>query len=577
MWRPAPAGTAGTLAEAWRESVFPVSEQWLPSEHGSEKGALQQRVARGLTWTLIDTWGTQLLGLIVFALLANLLTPVDFGLVALAAVFVAFAQLLVDQGLGDALIQRKTVTRSEIDTAFWVAVLTGTLLTVIGVVMAGPIAGALGEPRLEPIIQVLSLTFVLAALNSIQMALLRREMRFRSLAIRKLSAVAGGGFVGVAMALNNFGPWALVGQQLTNAAISVVMLWTVSPWRPGLQASRKDFRSLFSFGINVVAGDILNFLSRNVDNLLIGAYLGLTPLGFYAVGYRILDTTQQLLVNFARKLAFPIFARLQHDTERLRRAYSRVTRAVSVVILPGYIGLALVAQEAVVVIFGKQWEASGPVAAVLFLIGPVLTVQLFSGALLNGVGHPEITFRIRLVTTIVNVAGFFIAVFFFRDIVAVAAAFVIRGYVLIPLILWWVGRYANVSISDQLRGLRGTAIATGVMAAAVLAVKFALLGHVPPWLLLLAEVATGMAAFLVGILIFDRPLVREVTVVALQAMPGGGSVARLIRVQMPAGGGRGLRMRTRVSAEETVTTGSSVGAESRTTVGTPNDEGLGDV
>ena len=107
-----------------------LSDHWLPSDHGSEKGALQKRVARGLTWTLIDTWGSQLLGLIVFVLLARLLTPVDFGLVALATVFVAFAQLLVDQGLGDALIQRPSLTRRQIDTAFWVAVLTGALLTV---------------------------------------------------------------------------------------------------------------------------------------------------------------------------------------------------------------------------------------------------------------------------------------------------------------------------------------------------------------------------------------------------------------------------------------------------------------
>ncbi|MEO6350240.1 MAG: lipopolysaccharide biosynthesis protein, partial [Candidatus Limnocylindrales bacterium] len=346
-----------------------MSEQWLPSEHGTEKGALQKRVARGLTWTLIDTWGTQILGLVIFAILANRLLPDQFGLVALATVFVALAQLLVDQGLGDALIQRPTVSRSQIDTAFWVAVLTGVLLTALGVIFAGTIATLVSQPQLEPILQALSLTFVFAALSSIQMALLRREMRFKSLAIRKLSAVAGGGVVGVGMAFADYGAWSLVGQQITNALISVVMLWAVSPWRPGLNVSRSDFRSLFSFGINVVGGDLLNFLSRNVDNLLIGTYLGLVPLGFYAVGYRILDTTQQLLVNFARRLAFPVFARLQSDVDRLRRAYKRVTSAISVVILPGYVGLALVAQEAIVVIFGPQWAASGPVAAVLFLIG----------------------------------------------------------------------------------------------------------------------------------------------------------------------------------------------------------------
>ncbi|MGI8929656.1 MAG: lipopolysaccharide biosynthesis protein [Candidatus Limnocylindrales bacterium] len=565
-----------------------MSDQWLPSEHGSERGVLQGRVARGLTWTLIDTWGTQILGLIVFVILANRLLPDDFGLVALAAVFVAFAQLLVDQGLGDALIQRQAVTRSQIDTAFWVAVVTGVLLTVVGFIFAGPIATALGEPRLEQILQTLSLTFVLAAFTSIQVALLRREMRFKSLAIRKLAAVGGGGIVGIAMAFWGYGAWALVGQQLASAAISVLMLWTVSPWRPGLQLSLDDFRSLFSFGIHVVGGDILSFLSRNVDNLLIGAYLGLTPLGFYAVGYRILDTSQQLLVNFARRLAFPIFARLQGDPNRLRRAYARLTGAISVVILPGYIGLALVAQEAIVVLFGERWAPSAPVAAILFLIGPVLTVQLVAGALMNGVGHPEITFRIRLVSTVVNVAGFFVALALFRDIVAMAGAFVVRGYIVMPLVLLWVRRYGHIPLRDQLSHVRSPLLATAVMAVAIIAVKFVLLGRVPSAALLVTELLVGAASFVSALILVDRALVREVSSVALQAVPGGRSVARRLGMQLPPasrrGSGRGRDRRRResaldanISAEETATAGTSVAADSATIVATPKDEVLGDV
>ena len=158
----------------------------MPSEHGRERGALQKRVARGLFWTLIDTWGGQLLSLVIFAILAHLLEPADFGLVALAAVFVALGQLFVDQGLGDAVIQRQSLTRRQIDTAFWVALATGSLLAVVGFFLAGPISSLLGEPRLEPILQVLSLTFVGVALASIQVAILRREMDFRRLAVRKL-------------------------------------------------------------------------------------------------------------------------------------------------------------------------------------------------------------------------------------------------------------------------------------------------------------------------------------------------------------------------------------------------------
>jgi polysaccharide transporter, PST family len=335
-----------------------TDELWVPGEHGTDRGALQKKAARGLTWTFIDTWGSQFIQLAIFALLARLLTPVDFGLVALATVFVSFAQLFVDQGLGDALIQRKTITRLQIDTAFWVAVVTGTVLMFVGFALAVPISIVVNSPDLAPIIAVLSITFLDVSLSSVQLAILRREMRFRSLALRRLVAVAASGVIGLAGAQYlNWGAWALVAQQVSYGVVSVAMLWRVSPWRPSFQWSRADFRELISFGTNIVGSDVLNFISRNSDNLLIGAFLGADQLGIYAVGYKILDTSQTLLVNAARKLAFPVFSRIQHDPGRSRRAYARVNRVLSFVILPGYIGLSLVAQEAIVTLFDAKWAA----------------------------------------------------------------------------------------------------------------------------------------------------------------------------------------------------------------------------
>ena len=526
-----------------------TNDQWVPSEHGTEKGALQKRVARGLTWTFVDTWGSQAISLIIFAILAHLLTDVQFGLVALAAVFVAFAQLFVDQGLGDALIQRKMVTRLQIDTAFWVAVVTGGGLMVLGFLLAVPISILVGQPDVAPIIAVLSLTFLETSFSSVQMALLRREMRFKSLALRRLTAVVVAGVIGVGAAYLGWGAWALVANELAFGTVSVFMLWTVSPWRPGLQWSRSDFRELFSFGINVVGGDVLNFLSRNSDNLLVGAVLGAGPLGLYAIGYKILDTTQALLVNAARKLAFPVFARIQHDPARSRRAYGRVNRALSMIILPGYIGLAVVAQEAIVTLFGAKWADSGPVAATLYLIGPVLTIQVFSGALLNAAGHPEITFSFRILTTTVHIVGFVIAVTVFRDIIAVAAAFVIGSYLMLPLNLYLQHRYAGISVFEHLWQLRWMALCTAVMAAAVLGVKLALAGHVHPLILLAAEVAVGIVVYTVLMLIFERDLFREVVTVALQAVPGGDRIARRLGIKVDK---RQLRRQRRLEEEALV-------------------------
>lgn len=518
---------------------------WEPSEHGRGQRSFQRRVARGLTWTFIDNWGSQFIGLLIFAILARILTDVDFGVVALAIVFVSFAELIVDQGLGDALIQRKVITRSHIDTAFWVAVATAVVLTVAGIVLSGPLAVLVNEPAVGPIIAVLSLNFIITSLSSVQMALLRREMAFRSLAARRIAAIVVGGAAGVIAAIYGLGAWALVVQQLVYGVVSVITLWAVSPWRPRLHASRAEFRELFSFGINIVGSDLLGFLGRNVDNLLIGAFLGAGPLGLYAVGFRLLETTQKVLVNVARKLAFPVFSKLQGEPERMRRAYGRANRVLSAIILPGYVGLAVVAQETVVLLFGARWTDSGPVAATLFLIGPVLTVQAFSGSLLNAAGHPRITFRFRLLSTIVHVAGFAIAIALFGNIVAVAAAFVISSYLLLPLNLYLQQRYAGVSAVGHLMDLRWLALATVVMALAMLGVKFLLADRFDVGVILAAEVVTGLVVYAVTLLLFERQLFKDMLTVAAQAIPGGKRLARAAHLPVESRGGRRRRREQR--------------------------------
>jgi O-antigen/teichoic acid export membrane protein len=300
------------------------------------------------------------------------------------------------------------------------------------------------------------------------------------------------------------------------AAVSVVALWRLTPWRPRFHFAIREFRELFPFGLNIIGSDLLTFLSRNVDNLLIGAVLGTSPLGFYAVGYRLLEVTQVLLVNVARKITFPAFSRLQHDRERMVRAYLRVARISSAVILPGYIGMALVAHEIVPIVFGGRWERSADVAAVLFLIGPVLAVQAFSGSYLNAVGRPDVTLRFRLVTTVTNVIGFALAVPF--GIVAVAAAFVVRGYLLLPLNLRWMRVHGGVPVRGFLAELRGPCVATLAMAAAVVGTRLAVGQALVGAALLGVEVAVGGATFVAGLWLADRRTFAELVGVGGQAL-----------------------------------------------------------
>jgi O-antigen/teichoic acid export membrane protein len=504
-----------------------VTDTRLPSDAGSRPPpGLTGRVARGLTWTVVHTWGGQALSLLVFVILARLLAPPDFGLVALAAVFVALAQFIVDQGLGDALVQRREITKSHIDTAFWVSVATGLSLTAITFLIAWPVSAAVGVPDLVPVLQVLSVTYLLSALTSVPIALLTRELAFRLLAVRAIASIVVGGIVGIGMAIGGFGAWALVGQQVAAAAVSVVLLWAVTDWRPGMHASAEHFRDLFPFGIRVLGSDILGFVSRNADNFLIGVVLGTTPLGIYAVAYRILDVSQRLLVNFARKITFPALARLQDDSPRLRRAYLRATRVGAVLLLPGYVGLALVAPELIVTLFGSTWAESGPVSAILFLGGPVLGIQAFAGSLLYAVGRPDVVLRFRIIATVASVAAFAAAVPF--GIVAVAAAFTVRGYLMLPLLLVWTRRHAGIGIGEYLAQMRGTALATLGMVVGIVALKLLLGDRLSPTGLLALEIAGGATVFVGLLALLERSVLADLWTVAGHALPG---LHRLRRAQ----------------------------------------------
>ena len=439
---------------------------------------------------------------------------------ALAAVFVAFAQLLVDQGLGDALVQRRSLTASQINTAFWAALATGTVLCVAMIVLSIPISILLGQPELAPILQALSFVFVIVALTSVQASLARRQMAFRTLAIRRLIAIAVGGAVGVGLALANFGAYALVAQQLTAGLVSVITLWAISPWRPSFSFSRTDFRELFSFGARIVGGDILQFLSRNSDNFLIGVFLGAGPLGLYALGYKLLETSSSVLVGSFGKIIYPTFARLAHDGERLRRAYRRLTRVVSAVTLPGFVGLALVAEQATVLLLPDRWAESGTIAAILFLVGPSLTSFGYGGQILNAVGRPDVTLRLRLITAIVNVVGFVIAVVVFNSIYAVALAYVARSYLLTPLILVWLRDHAGIPIRQNFLWLRGVLPATVLMALAVLAVRFFSPAGIGGLTRLGLEILVGVVVYGASLVVLDRAVIREAVDFARDLLPG---------------------------------------------------------
>lgn len=459
---------------------------------------LRQKVLKGVVWTALQNFGSQIISFVVFSLLARLLGPEVFGLVALAGIFLAFVQIFTDQGLSAAIVQRQELDPEHLDTAFWINVGTGILLTVFGIAAAGVVANIFNEPQLAPIVRWLSLSFLFSAFNSVQSAILSRELAFKSLAIRTLVANFIGGVVGVVMAFQGFGVWSLVGQQLVNGLVAIFVLWRVSDWRPGLNISAKHYQELFAFGINDVGFNVFNFFSRRGDDLLIGYFLGHVALGYYTIAYRVLLLMTQLLISTTSKVALPTFSRLQQEPERLRRAFYTATQLSSLVAVPAFLGVVVLAPELVQVLFGSKWLPSIPVMQVLSFAGVLQSVSYFNGSVIVAMGKPSWRLGITVLNSVSNIVAYALVVHW--GIVAVAAAFVIRGYLFSPLPIWMIHKLIHLELSVYLRQYVVPLVSSLVMVIAILGVKYVFGELVSVYMLL--SICIAIASVVYGLMIW---------------------------------------------------------------------------
>lgn len=479
--------------------------------------SLQQEAVKGVLWSGAQKWGVRIVSFLVMLILARLIAPESFGLVAYATVFTTFAQIFVDQGFSDAIIQFPNLEREHLDTAFWIAMMTGIALTLGSIAASSLIAGLFREPKLTPIIGWLSPIFILSALASVQESILRRELAFKSLTIRSMISTVSSGVVAVTMAFLGFGVWSLVAKLLVDGAVSVVALWQVSDWRPSFRMSLKHFKQLFTFGINILGGNFVDFLSTNADNFLIGYFLGPIPLGYYALAYNLLIVLTDLLVSVPNLVAFPIFSKLQNDPVRLKSAFYEVTQLQSIIAFPIFLGICAVAPEAVRVLYTDKWAACIPVIEVLMLSGIIRSATYFYSSIFRAAGKPSWRFGLYTLTAVLNVIGF--ATVVRLGILAVAISYVAVSYLLMPLYFWMIQVLIHVTIRSHLEQYFSAFVSSMAMVVVVIVCRHLLGQSLPLTIRLVILVAMGGASYLLVLRLIRPALYSRMLELAQMMLP----------------------------------------------------------
>jgi O-antigen/teichoic acid export membrane protein len=474
---------------------------------------LTGQAARGAAWMGLSRWANQALSLGVFVVLGRLLTPAAFGLVATASVVLWLLRVLVDQGFSGVIIQRSTLTREHIDTAFWTSLGTGIVLAGVTSAVAPLLARAYGQPALTAILRVLSLVFIIAALDATQSALLSRDLRFREQAIRLLVANVASAAVALFLAFDGAGVWALVGQTLALESVSVVLLWSLASWKPALRFSRQCFTDMFGFGTQMMMIRMLTSVGAYADNFLIGLVIGPVALGYYVIAFRVVVVINEVIATALLQVVLSTFSRLQHDLRALNDAFYRASGLVAAASFPIYGGLALLAKPVIILVFGNKWAPSAPVMQALTLAGLVQCQTLFTSQYVVALG--KVTNELRWTAGIVTaeLAGFALAVPF--GIVSVALSLSIVLLVALPIRLRQLRAWGGLRISAYLKPYPGLVTAMLVMAGAIVAIGH-LMTNAGGVARLCAEITGGAASYGVSLRLFAGEQAREIRTLVAQ-------------------------------------------------------------
>lgn len=489
-----------------------VETQLNEAEHGFAYGAetdapLAERAARGVAWVAGARLAIQLAQFAASLVLARLLLPSQYGLAAIAWTVTGFAFLFNDLGLSSWLVQTPKITARDAATAFYVNTAAGIVLTLTLLALSTPLASLFGHPALAPLLRIASIAFTIS-LTAVPNALLERRLQFRKVAVIDMGSNVVGFSVTVLCAVLGLGAASLVIGPVVSTGIASCAAFISARWLPTARPSRESARRLWGFGSHLTGATVIGFWALNIDNLLIGRFVGAGELGFYNRAYMLMLMPMQQVSGALGRVLLPVLSAVREDGDRLRRAVLRVCRTNSVLLCPVTIGLACVAHNFILVAFGQRWLGAAPLLAILSLSGPPQVVAGISGLVCQAAGQP------RLLTTWGNLSSLSLIVAIVAGLPwgaeGVCIAYTVRAYLIFPVAIMPTKLSVGIGTRDIIRVSAPAFYASLLMAGYVLIIEMLLRGTLGPLPILLLQIVTGAAVYLAKMWLLDQAALLDV-------------------------------------------------------------------
>ncbi|MDE6553323.1 MAG: lipopolysaccharide biosynthesis protein [Muribaculaceae bacterium] len=365
--------------------------------------SLKNKTVKGTIWSSLERFSVQGIQFVVMIIMARILTPADYGLVGMLAIFIAVSQSLIDSGFSQALIRKQD--RSEIDnsTVFYFNIGVGIILYLVLFLSAPLIADFYNEPQLIPITRVVGLSLVFNSLSIVQRALLTVTLDFKTQAKASFVGAILSGAIGISMAYTGYGVWAIVWQQISNLATVTILLWILSHWKPIWAYSWKSFRDLFGFGSKLLASGLLDTIFRNLYLIVIGKFFKASDLGYYTRAHQFTDFASSNITGIFMRVAYPVLASIQTDDKRLSNVYRRLLRTSAFIIFPLMMILAAVARPLILSFLTKEWLFSATLIQILCLSQMWYPIHGINLNLLQVKGRSDLFLKLEILKKIITV------------------------------------------------------------------------------------------------------------------------------------------------------------------------------
>lgn len=416
--------------------------------------SLKQKMIRSTFWSAVQQYSGIVMGMVISMILARLLSPREYGVVAIASVFIGFLSMFSSLGIGPAIIQRKNLTDYDLNVIFTYTIVIGAVLALLFFSSSWFIADFYGNAQLVPVCQILSINLFFAGANMVPNSLMTKDLRFKTLAVRTLTLQLSTGVFAIMAALFGAGVYSLL---IAPVVTSIgIYIWNRYYYKLSVvwHIDLAPIKKIFGFSSYQFLFDFVNYFSRNLDKIIIGKLMTLDALGIYEKSYRLMQVPMNNVTGVINSVLLPVLNDLQDDKEDLSRKYARIIRFVSTISFPVGVIFWGMGGEVIRFFYGEKWDAAIPVFGILALSLPMQMILSTSGAIYMICDNTKMQFWLGIRNTVTTVSGFLIAAIFFKTIEAMAWAWTITLIINFAFTYWLLYRYVlHTSIVPMLKEL----------------------------------------------------------------------------------------------------------------------------